>query len=685
MSIKKTKKKIKEDLDYLKNKINSLNHDYYVLDDPKVLDYEYDIIFQKLIALEELFPDLISEDSPTQRVGGKPLPKFETVNHKQQMLSLNNVFYLKDLALYMKRLEKKLLIDMENIKFSAEPKLDGLAINLLYENGILAVAATRGDGATGENVTKNIKTIKSIPLKLIGQSFPKTLEIRGEVFISKKGFQSINSSNNEKKFANPRNAAAGSLRQLDPKIAASRPLEAFFYSIGYCSENFNINSQKQILEKLSNWGFKVSNLNMSVSGISGCESFYKKIYSMRDSIPYEIDGIVYKVDDLNFQKKLGFVSRAPRWAIAHKFPAEEKITTIESVRFQVGRTGVLTPVASLKPVEVGGVIVSNATLHNMDEIIKKDIHIGDNVSIRRAGDVIPEIVRVTKKSKLRKKIKLPKNCPCPISSKIEKEKDMVFAKCTGNKICPAQKKGAIIHYVSKKAMDIQGIGEKLIGRLVDESILNNISDLYKLNNKILKNFVINTAVREDSGKKYEITLKEKSIKNILKSIEDKMEAKLSNFIYSLGISEVGEVTAKILANKYHSIDKLSKAKYDDIIKLKDIGPVAALNIYNFFNEKSNIDIINKIMNSGLKIINNNKARTNILNNGVYVITGKLKNLSRQKLSDHILENGGNLSNTVSKKTTALIVGLDPGSKLDKANKLGIKIISDDEFYKIIKL
>jgi len=405
---------------------------------------------------------------------------------------------------------------------------------------------------------------------------------------------------------------------------------------------------------------------------------------MREEIPYDIDGIVYKVDSLEHQNKLGFVSRAPRWAIAHKFPAEEKSTVIEDVRFQVGRTGVLTPVASLKPVEVGGVIVRNATLHNMDEINKKDISVGDTVVVRRAGDVIPEIVKVIKKNSKRKKIKLPKKCP-ECNSKIEKFKEMAFAKCSGGLKCPAQKKGAIIHYVSKKAMDIQGIGEKLINRLVDEKILSNISDLYNLDKKVLNDFVMNTATREDSGKEYEITLGEKSIKNILDSINSRMEVKLSNFIFSLGIGEVGEVTANNLAKKYQSIDQLSKADYNNILELKDIGPVAASNIYNFFNDKSNMNIINNIISKGLKFSESISQQSNIFNNQTYVITGKLNKMSRQKLGEYIINNGGNVSNTVSKKIHALIVGSDPGSKLEKADKLGVRIIEANDFFKILKL
>lgn len=674
--------KINNEILKLRDEINLLNYQYYVLDNPKKTDHEYDILFAKLIKFEELYPDLVTEDSPSQRVGATPLDKFESISHRQQMFSLNNVFHSKELSLFMERLEKKLSIPTDKIFFSAEPKLDGLAINLLYKNGILVTGSTRGDGQIGENVTKNIKTIKSIPLKLFGNKPPKIVEVRGEIFISKKGFFEINKNESEKKFANARNAAAGSLRQLDPSIVSKRPLDAFFYAIGDSSEDLQINTQSELLKLLISWGFKVSDLNNTVKGQSGCENYYKKIYSMRDSIPYEIDGIVYKVDNIKDQKKLGYVSRAPRWAIAHKFPAEEKTTTVNNVRFQVGRTGVLTPVATLKPVEVGGVVVSNATLHNMDEIKKKDIHIGDTVNIRRAGDVIPEVIKVINKDKLRKKILLPKKCP-ECNSKVERVKDMAFAKCTGGLKCPAQKKGAVIHYVSKKAMDIQGIGDKLISRLVDEKIINNISDLYILNKKKLKDFVVNSAVREDSGKKYDITLGDKSVENILRSINEKMEVKLSNFIYALGINEIGEVTARNLANKYKTIKKLENAEYDDILSLKDIGPVAAKNIYDFFRNRSNLLIIDNIIKSGLILKNEEKNKSKFLNDETYVITGKLKNMSRQKLADYINDNGGNVSNTVTKKTFALIVGSEPGSKLGKAKKLGIKIITDEEFLKNI--
>ncbi len=675
-------KKINNEILKLRDEINVLNYHYYVLDNPIKSDHEYDILFAKLINFEQLYPELVTKDSPSQRVGAAPLNKFESISHRQQMFSLNNVFHLKELSLFMERLEKKLLISSDKISFSAEPKLDGLAINLLYKNGILETGSTRGDGQIGENVTKNIKTIKSIPLKLIGIKTPEIVEVRGEIFISKKGFDEINKNEAEKKFANARNAAAGSLRQLDSNIAAKRPLDAFFYAIGDSSEDIKINTQSELLKLLTSWGFKVSDLNSTVKGQSGCESYYEKIYSIRDSIPYEIDGIVYKVDNIKDQRKLGYVSRAPRWAIAHKFPAEEKITTVYDVRFQVGRTGVLTPVASLKPVEVGGVVVSNATLHNMDEIKKKDIHIGDTVSIRRAGDVIPEVIKVINKDKLRKKILLPKTCP-ECNSKVEKVKGIVFAKCTGGLKCPAQKKGAIIHYVSKKAMDIQGIGDKLISRLVDEKVIDNISDLYFLNKEKLKDFVINSAVREDSGKRYEITLGDKSVENILRSINEKMEVKLSNFIYALGINEVGEVTARNLANKYKTIKKLENAEYDDILSLKDIGPVVAKNIYDFFRNKSNLLIIDNIIKSGLILKNEEKNKSRLLKDETYVITGKLKNISRQKLIDYISDNGGNVSNTVSKKTFALITGSEPGSKLEKAKKLGIKIITDEEFLKNI--
>ncbi len=680
---RENKNKIIKVLASLRDEINFLNYSYYTLDKLQIPDYEYDLLFKKLLSYEKKYPELISLDSPSQRVGSVSLDKFKSVEHKQEMLSLNNVFYSSELSLYMERLEKKLSIESKKISFSVEPKLDGLAISILYTDGFLDIAATRGDGAIGEDVTNNVKTIKSIPLKLIGNDFPKSIEVRGEIFITKRGFKKINSSSDrEKKFSNARNAAAGSIRQLDSTIAAKRPLDAFFYTVGHMSANININSQTDLLKKLSSWGFKICDLNKEVIGQDGCENFYKKIFKIRDKIPYDIDGIVYKVNNLNYQKILGYISRAPRWAIAHKFPAEEKITSVENVRFQVGRTGVLTPVAVLKPVEVGGVIISNATLHNMDEILKKDIHIGDIVSVRRAGDVIPEIVSVVEKGLLRKTIYLPKKCP-ECSALLYKVKNMVFSKCSNTINCPAQIKGSIEHYVSKKALDIQGIGEKLIGRMVDEKIISNISDLYKLNKNVLKNFTVNSAVREDSGKEYEIKLREKSIDNILRSIKEKMEVKLSNFIYALGINEVGEVTAKNLAKKYKSIEELSKAKYDDIILIKDIGPVAAKNIFNFFKNKDNIDIVKNILKSGLFFKKDLKRKTDFFYGKTYVITGKLQNISRVQLEELISDNGGTISNNVSSKTTALIVGLEPGSKLKKANELNIKINSEEEFLKNI--
>jgi len=679
MSIKNLNK-IKIHLEELKNKINSLSYQYYALDSPEVSDNEYDNFFKDLLAIESEYPNLLTQDSPSQRVGSAPLSRFVTVSHKMQMLSLNNVFTMSDLKLYMERIEKKINTPYQNIKFSSELKLDGLAINLLYKKGILSVAATRGDGLVGENVTENIRTIKTIPLRMQGNNYPDSIEIRGEVFISKEGFEKINARDGEKKFANARNAAAGSLRQLDSKIVAKRPLDAFFYSVGSTSSDTDIKSQQELLKKLSSWGFKTCDFNQSVMGLDGCEEFYNEINSIRDKIPYEIDGIVYKVDSIKYQNELGSISRAPRWAIAHKFPAEEKTTIIESVRFQIGRTGVMTPVASLIPVEVGGVIVSNATLHNMDEIRKKDIHVGDTVNIRRAGDVIPEIISVVKKSISRKKINLPKKCP-ECNSLITQEKNMAFAKCTGGIVCPAQKKGAIIHYVSKKAMDISGIGDKLISRLVEENIINNISDLYKLNKQKLRGFVINSAVREDSGKQYDITLGDKSIDNILTAIESSKEVKLNNFIFSLGINEVGVVTARSLANTYSSILNLSNAEYNDIILIKDIGPVAALNIYNFFQNQRNVDIISSIIGSGLIFKTDTQEKVNLFNDEIYVITGKVGIISRQNLENYIIENGGIVSNSISKKTFALVVGKDPGSKLDKANKLGIKIINIEDFLK----
>jgi len=482
--------KVKNRIFNLRNILNNHNHLYYVMDSPEISDHEYDQLFNELNSLEEKFPEMKDTSSPTQNVGSIAGSAFNTVTHEVPMLSLENAFDKEELERFDKRIHEKLKLPInEPITYSCELKFDGAAVSVIYKNGNLMRAATRGDGKKGEDITHNIRTIKSLPMTLTGDDFPEYLEIRGEVFMTISGFSEHNKiaeKNDEKVFINPRNAASGSLRQLDPNITKKRPLDIYFFGIGQISKDFIPKNHHETIDNLKKWGINICPHRHLAVGIEECLTFYEEIYKKRGSLDYDIDGLVYKVDSIDQQKNLGFVSRAPRWAIAHKFPAQEKYSIVEDVHFQVGRTGAVTPVAKIKPVFIGGATIKNVTLHNMDEIRKKDIHIGDKVSIRRAGDVIPEIVKVIEKSKSRKKIKLPKKCPCPISSKIKKEKDMAFAKCTGNKICPAQKKGALIHFVSKKAMDMQGIGDKLINRLVDEKILNCSSSSDNLSRCLVK-------------------------------------------------------------------------------------------------------------------------------------------------------------------------------------------------------
>ena len=680
--------KLKKKYTKIKDDINKYSYHYYVLDDPIISDSEFDILFNNLISFEDKNPNLITPDSPSIRVGAPPLDMFQPISHKEQMLSLNNIFSNIDLIEYFKRQTKIFEFDFKNIEYSAELKLDGLAVNLQYKNGILHKAATRGDGIIGEDITSNVRTIRSIPLKLLTNKFPDELEVRGEVFISKDSFLKLNNDCKNlgvKQFANPRNAAAGSIRQLDSNVTSKRPLEAFFYSIGSSSENLDIKKQGIVIEQLKLWGFKTSSYNKIVKGIEGCASYYDYILNNRKDIPYEIDGVVYKVNDTNIQKELGNISRAPRWSVAHKFPAEEKSTFIKDVTFQVGRTGILTPVANLEPVEVGGAIIKNATLHNMSEIKRKDIGIGDKVLIRRAGDVIPEVIKVIEKGKTKKRktLQMPKKCP-DCGSPVIKEDKYTYYMCTGSLTCPAQKKAAIVHFVSRKAMDIQGIGIKLIDRLVDEKILNNISDLYDLNVRKLENFKLGNAKRNDSGKEYEINLGEKSIKNILNAINKSKKVNFSNFLYALGIKEVGETTARSLSKKYKDIYALQSCTYENLLEIKDIGPIAAKNIFDFFNHKENLKIINKLFKSGVIVDKSTIKISNSLGNKVYVITGKFADHSREYIKNAIITNGGKVVSSVSKSTDFLVLGEDPGSKYNVAKEYNIKIISLEDLLKGIK-
>ena len=653
-------------IEILRDKLRHHAHCYYVLDDPDIPDVEYDRLFRQLQQLEKTHPELITEDSPTQRVGGKPLESFEPIKHQLPMLSLDNVFSEEELTAFNTRMTERLQTD-EQLEFAAEPKLDGLAISLRYEKGVLVSAATRGDGSTGENVTQNIRTIEAIPLRLLGENSPEVLEVRGEVFMPKAGFKKLNETaleQGDKPFANPRNAAAGSLRQLDPKITATRPLSMYCYSTGVVEGGQLADTHSAILQQLKQFGLPVCEQTQVVVGVAGCMEYYQQLLKQRETLSYDIDGIVYKVNSIALQKRLGFVARAPRWAIAHKFPAQEEITDILDVDFQVGRTGAITPVARLKPVFVGGVTVSNATLHNMDEVKRKDIHIGDRVIIRRAGDVIPEVVKVVPGSRKEslKPVRMPLHCPVCHAS-IEQLEGEAVARCTGGLFCQAQRSEAIKHYASRKAMDIDGLGDKLIEQLVDEGLIETAADLYSLDVKQL-------AALERMG--------EKSAKNTIDAIEKSKHPELAKFIYALGIREVGEATSMNLANEYMSLENVIHADIERLQEVTDIGPIVAQHVVTFFQQAHNLDIINKILASGIEIQNPLKidASDQPLQSKVFVITGTLPSMSRGEAKSLLLAAGAKVTGSVSAKTDYLLAGDKAGSKLTKATSLGVEVIDE---------
>lgn len=657
----------------LHEQLNEHNYRYYILDDPSISDAEYDQLFQKLKKLETEYPALITSDSPTQRVGAKPLKEFSEVQHKVPMLSLENAFTEEDVFDFNQRVQERLNTTKE-IEYTCEPKLDGLAVSVCYENGLLVQAATRGDGATGEDITENVRTIRMVPLQLRGSGFPKILEVRGEIYLPKSGFAELNAraeALGEKTFVNPRNAAAGSVRQLDPRITAKRPLAIFFYGVGFVEGGNLPEKHSEILHALSEWGLRTNPEIKVVQGIEKCLSYHVSMGEKRSKLPYEIDGVVYKVNSLSLQERLGFVSRAPRWAIAHKFPAEEVTTLLEAVEFQVGRTGALTPVARLKPVFVGGVTISNATLHNMDEVHRKDIHIGDTVIVRRAGDVIPEVVGVVTqhRSKDLKKIKLPSSCPV-CHSAIEQTEGEAVARCTGGLFCAAQRKEAIKHFSSRRAMDIEGLGDKLVDQLVATGNINTIADIYTLQLDQLADL-------ERMG--------EKSAQNLLDAIEKSKKTSLARFLYSLGIREVGEATAKNLAHHYGEIEPIYSATEEELQSITDIGPVVSQHIVAFFAEKHNRDVIKKLLQAGIHWEKIQKSAKDLpLAGKTFVLTGALEIMSRDEAKDKLESLGAKVSGSVSSKTDYVVVGADAGSKLKKAKELGIKILDENEFIHFIK-
>ena len=675
---KQTKKYIINRISELSNLITQYNKSYHQLDNPEVPDEVYDALFHELIDLEIKHPDLKKPDSPTQRVGSSVLGKFESFKHKAPMLSLANAFSAQDLKDFEKRLLKQIPgYSSEDLKYFCECKLDGLAISLHYKDGVLTHAVTRGDGSTGELVTNNIKTIRNIPLKI---DIKDEIEIRGEVLIYKADFEKLNKSMQKvgkNLFANPRNAAAGSLRQLDSKITATRPLRFFAYTLVNQLKK-NHNNDLDLLEKL---GFELAHPSLLADNIDQCINFYKDITNKRDSLPYQIDGIVYKINNYALQANIGLIARAPRWAIAYKFPAEQVMTKLQDVEFQVGRTGTITPVARLLPALVGGVTVSNATLHNKDEIKRKDVMINDWVIIQRAGDVIPEVVRpvLEKRNNNTDKLKpiiFPDNCPS-CNSKLIEISDEAAIRCDENWLCPAQRKEMIWHFASKYAMNIDGLGRKQVGILVDKDLIKTPADLYKLDK--------NDLVKLDR-------FGDLSAKNLLEAINNSKNTTLTRFIIALGIREVGRVMAEQLAEHFQSLENLIEASANYLVNIDSVGPRIADSIKSFFNNPKNMETINELINLGVnwpEILNTNKAsQTNAnpeITNKVFVITGSLTGYSRDELSDKIKQLGGKVTTSVSKNTDVLLCGEKAGSKLTKAEKLGITIWDEAKMLDLLKL
>lgn len=671
--------RVAKQLDELRDKLNYHNHRYYVLDDPEIPDSEYDKMFRELQKLEEQYPEFITTDSPTQRVGGKPVAGFNQITHNTQMYSLNNVFdegqmnaFADSIQSEIKKSASSLEADSQVmngsiIEYYAEPKFDGLAINLLYFEGILVHAATRGDGVVGEDVTVNARTIHSIPLRLLGDRIPYLVEVRGEVYMPKAGFDEINKQREElgkKVFANPRNAAAGSLRQRDPMKTASRPLDMYCYGIGQL-DGLSLNEQPEthgdVMSLLKKLGFRICPENRLVIGADGCNEYYRAMADRRDSLPYDIDGVVYKVNNLQHQNTLGFRSRAPRWAIAYKFPAQEVMTLLKGVDWQVGRTGALTPVARLEPVSVGGVIVSNATLHNPSEMIRKDIHTGDTVIVRRAGDVVPEVVGVVTSARIKgaTTFHTPTHCP-ECNSDVELEVGDVIPRCTGGLQCPAQRKAAIAHFVSRDAMDIDGLGERLVEDLVDGGLVNSVADVFTLKADQIASI-------EGMG--------EVSANKVIDAISKAKETTLPRFLFALGIRGVGKDTARTLANHFGTISKIEMATEEQLLKVDDIGPITAKHIANFFKQETNLHEIFNMIHAGvtypeIKVVD--KAALPLFGK-TYVITGSFEGISREKIKEQLIDLGAKVSGSVSKNTTAVLAGSSPGSKVDKANKLGVPV------------
>ena len=674
----------------LRAEIERHNHAYYVLDAPTIPDAEYDKLFRELQGLEQQYPELLTADSPTLRVGGAPLKEFPPCLHGVPMLSLNNAFSAAEVEAFDQRVRDGLeaIVAPQGdflrgaVDYAVEPKFDGLAISLTYEDGIFTRGATRGDGTTGEDVTPNLRTLRCLPLRLAGSGWPPLIEIRGEVLMYRQAFAELNARQRErgdKEFANPRNAAAGSLRQLDSKITASRPLSFLAYGVGAGAEQLAIGTHDELMGLLASWGFPVAVERRVVRGAEGLLAYYDEIAGKRPNLPYDIDGVVYKVNALAAQARLGFVSRAPRFAIAHKFPAEEALTELLGIDVQVGRTGAITPVARLRPVFVGGVTVTNATLHNEDEVRRKDVRVGDTVIVRRAGDVIPEVVAIVPERRptrdlfggepLHPPFELPKICP-ECGSTVTRGSDEAVARCTGGLYCPAQRKQALLHFAARRAMDIEGLGDKLVDQLVDAGLVHSPADLYALSVETL-------AGLERMG--------EKSARNLLTAIEESRRTTLARFIFALGIRNVGEATARDLARHFGTLDGLLAADAASLQRVPDVGPIVAASIVAFLAEGHNREIIGRLRAAGVNWPESGPTDNGprVLAGKTLVLTGTLPTLRRDEAKALIEAAGGKVAGSVSKKTDFVVAGEEAGSKLEKALELGVRVIDEAELLKLL--
>ncbi len=667
----KPEKRVIDRVQELRERINYHNYRYYVLDNPEISDAEYDWLFDELVELEKRYPELVTTDSPTQRVGAAPLEEFNTVRHSIPLLSLNKSTSEVEFLDFHRRVLELSGVSEKKIRYTVEPKFDGLAVELVFNRGVFSLGSTRGDGVVGEDVTLNLRTIRSVPLRLMGSPNPDLIEVRGEVIMNKEDFHRLNKSREkagEPLFANPRNAAAGSVRQLDPKVTSTRPLNMFAYGVGRV-EGKELTNQWDSILYLRGLGFKISQYVELCKSVDQIKAYYRKMLGLRNDLPYEADGIVIKVNEFAIQEKLGELSRSPRWAVAWKFPAQQEQTRIKDIIVGVGRTGALTPVAVLEPVRVGGVEVRRATLHNEDEIRKRDVRIGDTVMIQRAGDVIPEVVKVvtSKRTGKEKTFTMPDRCPV-CGSKAERPSGEAIHRCTGI-ACPAQIKENLAHFVSRGAMDMEGLGYKFLEQMVDKKVIQDQGDLYFLK-------------REDLMKMDRMG--DKLAENLLNAIDKSRHPTLTNLIYALGIRNVGYHLARVLAKRFRSIDNLARQTIEDLTQVHEIGPIVAESIHNFFHNPKNLKVLEKLRRGGVKFpVEEAEVKETPLSGKTFVLTGGLDSFTRDEARRLIEDMGGRVSSSVSKETDFVIVGKDPGSKYDSALKLGIKALNEEEFKKMI--